>query len=164
MAFVVGVLVLQREAGSCSDLLREVEQRRATEQHLRLQTTALEAAANAVVITDAGGTIVWVNPSFSRLTGYSSEEVLGNKPGLLKSKKHDSTFYEHMWRTILSGAVWHGEVTNRRKDGTLYVEEMTITPWQRDHAFHRHQNRCNGTQENATGTFAIGDDRPLPGA
>ncbi len=53
---------------------------------------------------------------------------LGNKPGLLKSKKHDFTFYEHMWRTILSGAVWHGEVANRRKDGTLYVEEMTITP------------------------------------
>ena len=128
MAFMVGVLVLQREARSRSDLLREVEQRRATEQQLRLQTTALEAAANAIVITDAGGTIVWVNRSFSRLTGYNSEEVLGNKPSLLKSKKHDSTFYEHMWRTILSGAVWHGEVTNQRKDGTLYVEEMTITP------------------------------------
>ncbi len=128
MAFLVGVLVLRREARSRSDLLREVEQRRATEQRLRLQTTALEAAANAIVITDVEGKIVWINPAFSRLTGFSSEEVLGNKPDLLKSKKHDSAFYDHMWRTICSGAVWQGEITNRRKDGTLYVEEMTITP------------------------------------
>ncbi|HVN20772.1 MAG TPA: response regulator [Dongiaceae bacterium] len=95
---------------------------------LSLLKAALEATANAVLITNHQGTIEWVNPAFSHLTGYSSDEVVGLTPNFLRSGKHSREFYQHMWTTILAGDVWSGEVTNRRKDGTLYCEEMTITP------------------------------------
>ena len=87
-----------------------------------------EAAANSVVITDRTGCIVWANPAFCRMTGYRLEEVLGNTPKLFNSGRHDAAFFEQMWKQILSGQVWHGEVINRRKDGSLYTEEMTIAP------------------------------------
>ena len=95
---------------------------------LQLQSDALEASANAVVITDATGTIQWVNRAFVELTGYPRDEVIGKNPRLLKSDIHDPGFYLRMWQTIRAGKVWRGEVVNRRKDGTLYTEEQTITP------------------------------------
>jgi PAS domain S-box-containing protein len=95
---------------------------------LHFQAAALESAANSIVITDREGTILWVNPAFTKLTGYTAEEVLGQTPRLLKSGRVDEHIYREMWTTILSGAVWAGEVVNRRKDGSLYVEDMTITP------------------------------------
>ncbi len=98
------------------------------EQQLHLQAAALEAAANAIVITDCSGKILWVNRAFSELTGYTLEEALGNNPRILKSWEHDQTFYRTLWSTIQSGEVWHGEIRNRKKDGTLYTEEMTIAP------------------------------------
>jgi PAS domain S-box-containing protein len=88
----------------------------------------LEAADNGIVITDRSGKIVWINPAFERLTGYSAGEIVGKTPSVLKSDKHDAEFYKDLWRTILQGKVWHGELINRRKDGSLYHEEMTITP------------------------------------
>jgi PAS domain S-box-containing protein len=106
----------------------DVTARREVEEQLRLQTTALEAAANAIVIADREGTILWANPAFEQLTGYALDEVLGQNPRFLKSGVHDPPFYEGMWQTILAGQVWHEEVVNRRKDGVLYTEEMTITP------------------------------------
>lgn len=109
-------------------LLGAAISRRMQEERLRLQSTALDAAANAVVITDREGTIRWVNPAFTQLTGYSAEEAIGQTPRILKSGKHDATFYRHLWETILAGKVWHGEIINRRRDGSLYTEEMTITP------------------------------------
>ncbi len=99
------------------------------EQELRLKSNALSAAANAVVITDAEGSIEWANRAFSLNSGYTPEEALGRKPGdLLKSGKHPPEFYRDMWETITRGEVWDGEITNKRKDGTLYQERMTITP------------------------------------
>jgi PAS domain S-box-containing protein len=95
---------------------------------LRLRVAALQAAANAIVITDREGTIEWANSSFTGLTGYSPEEVIGQNPRILNSRSHERPFFEEMWNTILSGGVWHGELINRRKDSTQYVEEMTITP------------------------------------
>ncbi|MBN1887517.1 MAG: PAS domain S-box protein [Thermoflexales bacterium] len=103
-------------------------QRKWSEQRLHLQITALEAAANAIVITNRQGNIVWVNPAFTRLTGYTAQEVIGQNPRALKSGQHDEAFYCTMWETILSGQVWRGDMVNRRKDGSLYFEEMTITP------------------------------------
>jgi PAS domain S-box-containing protein len=94
----------------------------------RLQTTALEAAANAIVITDASGRVEWVNPAFERLTGHARASVIGQNPRVLKSGKHDAAFYADLWGTITSGRVWHGELVNRRADGTEYHEAMTITP------------------------------------
>jgi PAS domain S-box-containing protein len=90
--------------------------------------TAMEAAANAVVITDSKGTILWVNPAFTALTGYSFEEAVGKTPALLQSGKHDREFYQDLWTTILAGKTLRGEFTNRRKDGSLYRDEHTITP------------------------------------
>jgi diguanylate cyclase (GGDEF)-like protein/PAS domain S-box-containing protein len=95
---------------------------------LKLQAAALEAAANAIVITDLNGTIVWSNPAFSALSGYSAGEVLGRNPRLLNSGRQDKDFYSRMWAAITSGKIWHGEIVNRRKDGSCYTEEMTITP------------------------------------
>lgn len=97
-------------------------------EQLGLLEAALEAAANGIVICDRDGRVVWVNRAFSEITGYSGPEILGQSPRILKSGEHDAVFYEHLWDTILSGNIWRGEITNRRKDGSLYVEEMTITP------------------------------------
>ena len=108
--------------------LRDITERKSAEAKLRLQSAALEAAAFGIVITNPEGTILWVNPGFTALTGYTAEEALGQNPRLLKSGKHDQPFYRNLWNTIIAGKVWHGELTNRRKDGTPYVEEMTITP------------------------------------
>ncbi len=93
-----------------------------------LQAAALEAAANAIVITDPNGTIEWVNPAFTAMTGYEQHEAIGRKPSLLKSGAHDERYYRELWETITAGRPWHGELTNRRKDGSLYQEELTITP------------------------------------
>jgi PAS domain S-box-containing protein len=80
------------------------------------------------MITDRDGIIVWVNPAFSRMTGYTLAEVLGQNPRFLQSGRQERSFYENLWQTIVSGRTWHGELINRRKNGTLYTEEMTITP------------------------------------
>lgn len=97
-------------------------------EQLRVLSAAFQAAANAIVITDASGTIQWINPAFTAMTGYSAAEAVGQSPRLLKSGVHDQTFYRRLWQTIESGQVWRGEITNRRKDGALYTEEQTITP------------------------------------
>ncbi|HXT40198.1 MAG TPA: PAS domain S-box protein [Candidatus Angelobacter sp.] len=105
---------------------------------LKLQSDALEASANAIVITDATGTIQWVNRAFVELTGYSRGEAIGKNPRFLKSDSHDHGFYRRMWQTIRAGKVWRGELVNRRKDGTLYTEEQTITPLRGDSGEIRH--------------------------
>jgi PAS domain S-box-containing protein len=106
----------------------ELAQRRESEKALLIRSTTIEAAAACIFITDRRGIIEYVNPAFSRVTGYSAEEALGRTPALLKSGLHPSTFYQTLWETILAGNVWQGEVTNRRKDGELYVDESIITP------------------------------------
>jgi PAS domain S-box-containing protein len=98
------------------------------EEKLRLQSAALEAAGIAIVMTTLAGAILWVNSAFTTLTGYPAEEAVGRNPRFLQSGRHDRPFYTDLWNTILAGKVWHGELTNRRKDGTPYEEEMTITP------------------------------------
>ncbi len=95
---------------------------------LLIQSAAVENAANSIVITDFEGTILWVNPAFTSLTGYTLQEAAGQTPRLLKSGRHNEQFYQGLWRTIRSGKTWRGEFTNRRKDGTLYEGEQTITP------------------------------------
>jgi two-component system sensor histidine kinase/response regulator len=95
---------------------------------VRLQAAALESADNAILITSHDGTITWVNSAFSALTGYASGEVLGQNPRILKSGQHDAAFYKSMWETLCSGQVWRGEMTNKRKDGSTFIEEQTITP------------------------------------
>lgn len=99
---------------------------------LRLQAAALEAAANPILISRRDGTIIWVNQAFEHLSGYTREEALGQSTSLLKSGQQSDSFFSNMWDTILSGHKWRGELVNRRKDGSLYQEEMTITPVKND--------------------------------
>ncbi len=109
-------------------LLRDITNRKRAEAQMHLQTTALESAANAIVILDREAKIIWVNPAFTTITGYSAKEAIGQNPRVLKSGKHEEAFYKNLWGTVLAGAVWNGEIINKRKDGVLYTEEMTITP------------------------------------
>jgi nitrogen fixation negative regulator NifL len=94
-----------------------------------LLTAAVEASANGIVITDRWGAILWVNPAFTLMTGYTPAEVLGRNPRILKSDRHPPELYQELWATVMSGRSWHGQTTNRRKDGSEYIEEMTITPF-----------------------------------
>ena len=119
------------QAGSITSVrssFQDITERKVSEALLRLESAALEVAANAIVITDAAGRIEWVNPAFTTCTGYTAAEAIGQTPRLLKSGQHDLVYYQEMWRTILAGKAWHGEFVNRRKDGTHYDDEMTITP------------------------------------
>jgi diguanylate cyclase (GGDEF)-like protein/PAS domain S-box-containing protein len=89
---------------------------------------AVGQAADGIVITDTDGRIQFVNPAFTVLTGYSSQDAVGKYPRVLKSGQHPPAFYKELWDTVRAGHVWHGEVVNRRKDGTFYNEEMRIAP------------------------------------
>jgi two-component system sensor histidine kinase/response regulator len=103
-------------------------QRRQITESLRVNVTAMEAAASGIAITDAHGILQWINPAFTKLTGYSAAEACGQSSKILKSGKHTPEFYDQLWQTIAAGQTWHGELINKRKDGTFYDEEMTITP------------------------------------
>jgi len=99
-----------------------------TGEENRLLGAALTAAAYAVVVTDREGVIRFVNPAFTAATGYPAAEVLGRTPRLLKSGRHDDALYQDLWRDILDGRVWQGELINRRRDGSLVRVHQTITP------------------------------------
>ncbi len=107
---------------------RDITEQKQAQDKLRLQGTALDAAANAMVITERDGKIIWVNTAFTTLTNYTFDDVLGKNPRLWNSGKQPLAFYKNLWETVNAGKIWHGELVNKRKDGTLYQEEMTITP------------------------------------
>jgi PAS domain S-box-containing protein len=104
-----------------------VRHKRADAESERL-LSAIEQAGDMIVITDPGGIIRYVNPAFERVTGYTRQEAVGRNPRLLKSDQQDRDFYQRMWSTISSGGTFKGRMVNKRKDGTLYTEEMTISP------------------------------------
>jgi PAS domain S-box-containing protein len=108
--------------------LGAVLQSKRAEEVMRIQSAALEASPNGIVITDSAGRITWANPAFAQLTGYSMQEIRGENPRVLKSGQHSRDFYTGIWQKILSGESWQGEIVNRRKDGSLYTEEQSITP------------------------------------
>src|ERR1017187_4393882 len=122
----MGVGVLWLLAGGVYQVNRAEAKRQGAAARLQLQTAALEATANAMVITDRAGAISWVNPAFTRATGYALDEVVRQNPRVLKSGKHDEPFYRGLWETILAGRVWQGELINRHKDGKLSPQETTI--------------------------------------
>ena len=119
------------EAGRVVMLIPEgrdiTDRKRAEDAHARL-ATAVEQAAEAIVITDTRGQILYVNPAFEKTTGYPREEAIGKNPRMLKSGKHDSAFYQQMWELLARGKVWSGRVINKKKNGALYEEEITISP------------------------------------
>lgn len=108
--------------------IRDVSASRKAQQKVRLLSQAIDAASHGVLVTDADGVIVRVNPALCRMTGYEASELVGARPNLLKSGHHEEAFYASLWSTLRSGETWHGQITNRRKDGSTYSEEQTITP------------------------------------
>ena len=109
-------------------VISDITQRVAVQEERERLASAIEQAAEVVVITDGGGNIRYVNPAFEKVTGYTRSEALGLTPRLLKSGEHDKEFYKQLWNTIKRGQVWSGRLVNRRKDGRLYQEEATISP------------------------------------
>lgn len=106
----------------------DITEKKITEEKIALQASALNSAFNGIMITDSDGTIVYCNNSQAVMTGYTKEELLDENPRIFKSGLQDQKFYAKMWQSIKSGSVWHGELINRKKDGTLYYEDITITP------------------------------------
>lgn len=96
-------------------------------QQLHMAHTLIEASMDGIMVTNDDGIIESINPAFSILTGYSESEALGKKASLISSGKHDAVFYEKMWRSINSQGQWKGEIWNRRKNGEVYLEWLTIT-------------------------------------
>jgi PAS domain S-box-containing protein len=103
------------------------EWKRAEMERARL-ATAIEQAAETIVITDTRGIIQYANPAFESITGYTVEEALGQSPSLLKSGSHDEAFYRSLWERLSQGETWKGRFINKRKDGELFEEEATISP------------------------------------
>ncbi|MGD0089467.1 MAG: PAS domain S-box protein [Planctomycetota bacterium] len=127
----VVITALRNEAGQLRgfvEITRDVTERRRAEEAQTRLATAVEQAAETIVITDAHATILYANPVFEKITGYTREEAIGQNPRLLKSGKQDAEFYRRMWDRLSRGEVWHGHLINKRKDGTLYEEEATISP------------------------------------
>ncbi len=114
---VAGMFVLVSEV----TLLKEAEAR------LQLAASVFHNTVEGILVTDADSTILSVNPSFTQITGYTAEEAIGKTPRILKSKHHDQAFYAAMWRDINTTGHWQGEIWNRRKNGEVYLEQLTIT-------------------------------------
>ena len=109
-------------------IIRDItERKKAGEANARL-ATAVEQAAEVIVITDPDGNILYVNPAFEKITGYKPSEVVGQNPRILKSGKHDAGFYQQMWDTLSRGRVWSGRLINKKKNGAHYEEETSISP------------------------------------
>ena len=107
---------------------RDITERKRSEAELRRLATAIEQAAEMVIITDKRAEIVYANPAFEKITGYSQMEVLGKNPQILKSGEHDHGFYQNMWALLSAGETWRGRFVNKKKNGSLYTEEATISP------------------------------------
>jgi two-component system, sensor histidine kinase and response regulator len=109
-------------------VLRDITDRKRVEDQLRKLSRAVEQSSASIVITDLEGRIEYVNPQFSRVTGYSSAEALGQNPRVLKSGEMPAACYQQLWETIKSGREWQGEFHNRRKNGELFWELASISP------------------------------------
>ena len=122
------VYAFQTSPGRMTAAFWDVTERKQAEQVRARLATAIEQAAESIIITDVTGSIVYVNPAFEQISGYKSTEVIGQNPRILKSDKQDAAFYQDLWKTIRAGKIWQGRLTNKRQDGTLYTEDATISP------------------------------------
>jgi PAS domain S-box-containing protein len=109
-------------------IVHDVTEKKKTEQQLKLLSRSVEQSPVSILITSQIGKIEYVNPIFTAVSGYTFEEVLGKTPRILKSGVQENSFYENMWKTILSGKDWSGELVNKRKSGELYWEKAEISP------------------------------------
>jgi two-component system cell cycle sensor histidine kinase/response regulator CckA len=109
-------------------ILHDITERKRLEKEMRRAAAAMEQAAEAIVIADTDAVIQYVNPAFTKVTGYSREEALGRNPRFLQSGRHDAAFYSQLWDTLRRGEIWNGHFINRRKDGSVYEEDASISP------------------------------------
>ncbi|MFH0780825.1 MAG: PAS domain S-box protein [Pseudomonadota bacterium] len=108
--------------------IRDITARKKADAERKRLMAAIEQVGDAIVMTDAQGLIQYVNPAFERTSGYTSEEVFGRNPRILRSGRQEDSFYRNLWNTIAGGTTWAGLMVNKRKDGNLYSEETTISP------------------------------------
>jgi sigma-B regulation protein RsbU (phosphoserine phosphatase) len=109
-------------------VFHDATKKKETDEHIRTLTNAVEQTADGIIITDRSGIIEYVNPAFEATTGYTMKELEGLTPRILKSGVHDDAFYENLWATILSGQVFRATISNRKKNGEIFLAEQTITP------------------------------------
>ncbi len=114
-------------------IVRDITERKLHDAQLNKLSSVMEQTADIVIVTDINGKIEYVNPSFEKITGYTYLEAIDKTPSLLASGKHKPEFYKHLWSTIAAGESYSNIFVNRRKDGSLFYEEKTITPI-KDHA------------------------------
>ncbi len=129
--FEVDFAPIRDDAGNIKLLVhtaRDVTKQKQGEAERHLLEQAIEQAFEVFVITDETGKIEYVNPAFSRVTGYERTEVIGQNPRILKSGEHSIEFYQEMWRTLLRGKVWSGCLADKKKDGSFLREDVTISP------------------------------------
>ncbi len=118
--------------------IRDISDRKQTEEYLRKLTHGIENSASAVLITDIAGTIEYVNKKFCQLSGYVQEEAIGKNPRILKSELTPREVFDNLWKTILSGEEWRGELCNRRKNGEVYWSIASISPLRNDNGVITH--------------------------
>lgn len=121
---------LRNDGGEISHFIaikEDITERLNAEEQLRMVAAVFETSNEAIMIADQNGLIKVVNRAFERITGYQADEVQGCNPNMLSSGRHDRVFYEHMWETLCSTGAWSGEIWNRRKDGSVYPEWLSIS-------------------------------------
>lgn len=123
-----GVYDAQGQIVALEGFIADVTARKQAEGERERLTRAIEQSGETILITDADGRILYVNPAFTRVTGYAREEVLGQTPRVFQSGVHDREFYRAMWAVLKAGQTWEGQLVNKRKDGSLYTELAAISP------------------------------------
>ncbi len=127
--FEISISKLEQDAETyLLAILRDITEKKSIEEKLKILSLTIEQSPAMVMITDIDGNIEYVNPSFTKITGFPFEEAIGQKPSILKSNKMSQIIYEELWNTILSGKTWSGELNNKKKNGELYWEHSYISP------------------------------------
>ena len=124
---VTGRVVKYQCQNVIMSIVRDISERKHNEEELLKASKVIANLAEGIMITDHNGLLLKVNPAFTRITGYSMEEVVGTKPQILTSGQHSSDFYKNMWREIKQNGSWKGEIWNRRKNGEIYPEWLSIS-------------------------------------
>ena len=109
-------------------IISDITERKKAESRAEKLSKAVEQSPESIIITDKSGNIEYVNPQFTKLTGYTLGEAIGNTPSILLSGEHDQKYYQNLWSTIINGNEWHGEFKNQKKNGELYWERASISP------------------------------------
>lgn len=128
----VSVLMENNSPKALIGVMLDITEQKLAEEALHKLSSAMEQAGEGILITDRNAIIEYVNPAFTKITGYSLEEAVGKDPSILKSTAQDPSYYKELWATITQGEVWHGTLIDRRKDGSYYPALMSVAPIHND--------------------------------